>query len=299
MNADVRSELNFLREDFEAIRQTTQGAASELAIWRRIGNTPNERIAREATTIALEQSLLPLSSSDWSDEDRSVFTGSLETRKSIWWTHPVTGDQMILIPPGCFLLGRNCRPMNLPGFSMARFPVTNLQFAEFVKASNYSPEDDQQYGAYLKHWTDDGPPVELHRHPVTWVNSEDATHYCGWYQSQLPTETQWEQASRGTDGRSYSWGNQDTFEVEQRATKPIGSLRQFRSPYGCEDMNGNVSHWCEPIGERPGWQRPPHPEQPVVGACYYRTSGRTAKATHRRWLNALRRNQWVGFRICV
>lgn len=40
-------------------------------------------------------------------------------------------------------------------------------------------------------------------------------------------------------------------------------------------------------------------QQAVRGGCYFRTTNVTTLASHRRYLNPLRRNAWVGFRICV
>jgi serine/threonine-protein kinase len=237
------------------------------------------------------------------------------TAPNLLWTNPIDGSEMVWIPPGKFLYGREHTPAELPGFSLARYPVTNSQFAKFLAEAKYAPAKEHgDNTAFLSHWSTGAPPKGQERHPVTFVSLFDALAYCKWAGLWLPTEWMWEKAARGPDGRVYPWGQGSTTrgklaQIDSSGTCEVGKYKHVRSVYGCEDMVGNVSEWTYPMPKKaavsdfpPPGVVPPFPKLADVyavvrGACYLRSSAMSMRSSHQRNLTQTRRNKWVGFRL--
>ncbi len=149
--------------------------------------------------------------------------------------------------------------ITLPEYQIARVPVTNEQWGQFLQGSGY------QWATRDELWKD-GLPRGKEKHPVVYVTWHDAIAFCGWAGVRLPTEAEWEKAARGPDGRLFPWGNEDptkelcNFNQNVKDTTPVGQYPKGKSPYGCLDMAGNVWEWCSSAwgtnGDKPDFGYP-------------------------------------------
>ena len=237
------------------------------------------------------------------------------TAANLTWTNPIDGSEMVWIPPGPFIYGKHNSTAECAGFSLARWPIKNRQFAQHNRETAYQPparHADNEL--FLSHWNDGYTPDEIQDHPATFVSLFDALAYCRWAGMTLPTEWMWEKAARGPEGRPFPWGeggSNKLAHIGKPGTCAVGRYAHVRSPYGCEELIGNVSEWCYPMPAKSpvGAFPPPNADYgpippangPAVyavvrGACFLRESVTAMRANHRRNLSVTRRNQWVGFR---
>jgi formylglycine-generating enzyme required for sulfatase activity len=173
------------------------------------------------------------------------------------------GAEMLLVTSGVFNMGSagpesqpNEQPVTrtyISRFYISRFPITNAQYEKF----------DAAHSSKRAPWAD-------HSHPVVYVSALDAERFCAWLSRvegrryRLPTEAEWEYAARGLDNRIFPWGDQldsgkygnfadarSSFPWKEPRiddgwpqTSPVGSFSKGVSPFGIEDLAGNVFEWC-------------------------------------------------------
>ncbi len=301
--------------ELSRLRGTAPSSERSARVWQVLGRAYGNDDFPVLLDFALESGLV-----NHCEEARQRAQRGGDVRQLVW-TNPVDGSEMVWIPAGPFFIGpkQRKRIAQSAGFSLARHPVTNGQFAKFLAETNYTPppaHPDPEL--FLSHWEDGRVPENLELHPVVWVSYLDALAYCDWAGATLPTEWLWEKAARGPDGTPFPWGDKSPLpgyrekvtlaNVRSQSTCPVGSFPRTRTAYGCEDMVGNVSEWCRMIEgddygrlseERPEMRVPAPGEivyAAVRGSAFLRSGYSRMFAWHRRRLSVTRRNRWVGFR---
>lgn len=186
------------------------------------------------------------------------------------------------------------RSVWLDEFKISKFSTTNSEFAYFVDSTGYKTEaeiygwsyvfnglmDDQSNskivlgiastapwwlaieGAYwFRPYGNSFTIEEIPDHPVVHVSHNDALEYCKWAGYKLPTEAQWEKASRGgLVEKIYPWGDEflkngmhqtniwqgnfpdlNTKEDGFIGTAPVNSF--YGNNYGLFNTVGNIWEW--------------------------------------------------------
>lgn len=191
-----------------------------------------------------------------------------------------TPEGMIWIENGSFIMGsdqglldeRPAHKVNLNGFWIDQYEVTNAEFVKFVTETGYESysEEVEDSLVFVSPYLTSGQPVRpmswwklvananwqhpegeqdsiegKENHPVVHVTYEDASAYCNWLEKELPTEAQFEYAARGgLEGEIYSWGSQPRHRHEAMTNHWQGNF-----PYHNENSDGHAN--TAPVGSFP------------------------------------------------
>ena len=198
--------------------------------------------------------------------------------------------ELLEIPKGPFTMGEEGEAFqcDIPkAYKISKYPITNAQFQEFVKAGGYMEASFWKEAEADGYWTKgkfkgriddegrDGPavnqdPFGLANHPVVGVSWYEALAFTRWlttrlqeagkipkgWEIQLPNEPEWERAARGTEGWKYSWegepnpNNANYVETGVGTTSAVGCFPQGESPNHIEEMSGNVWEWTRSVYDR-------------------------------------------------
>lgn len=155
--------------------------------------------------------------------------------------------------------------VKIKSFEIARYPVTNNWFEEFIKSDGYKNKD---------YWTDEGkkwldytkseqPRLwddrkwKCPNSPVVGISWYEAYAFTKWltlekndgYKYRLLNENEWEATAAGHKGRQYPWGNKwdknrcNNDETKLNKTSPVGIFLKGNTPEGISDLSGNAWEW--------------------------------------------------------
>ncbi len=207
-------------------------------------------------------------------------------------------------------------------YQMARYPVTNGQYQQFSDAGGYAQANYWTEAIEAGYWRegmftgildregrsapyDFGAPFTLPNHPAVGITWYEALAFTRWLTEQmhasdrlprdweirLPSEAEWEKGARGSDGRLFPWGND---AEPQRAndeqsgighTSAVGCFPSGASPYGVEEMSGNIWEWTRSL-----WGT--DYQKPDFGYPYDPTDGREEIKASKQKLRILRGGSW-------
>jgi formylglycine-generating enzyme required for sulfatase activity len=156
---------------------------------------------------------------------------------------------MIRIPAGQFVMGSTRSPEERPAhrvsvaaFELDATEVTTGAYQLCVAAGRCKPTVRWKTCNLAQ------PGKDLH--PINCLDWRQAEAFCKWAGKRLPTEEEWEYAARGTDGRSFPWGNGPAEgrvcwkrAAGKQGTCPVATFPTGDSPLGLHDMAGNVWEW--------------------------------------------------------
>lgn len=234
------------------------------------------------------------------------------------------GMEMRLVHAGPFEMGSMVgdgdeRPVHsvvLDAYYIDTYEVTVAAYRRCVEAGECQPP--RAVGSYSRESYFANPAFD--DFPVIYVDWYMAQTFCEWRGTRLPTEAEWEKAARGTDGRTYPWGEGidcmranyyrqegTDFSACVGDTTSVGSFEAGSSPYGVHDLTGNVWEWTADwyaesyYALSPG-RDPAGPEDgrtKVVRGGSWFFSDYSSRAANRYWFDPAVAYDNIGFRCAV
>jgi formylglycine-generating enzyme required for sulfatase activity len=223
------------------------------------------------------------------------------------------GVELVRVPGGKFLMGSPQsergrydfegpqHQVEVSSFRIGKYPVTNDQYALFLRANPGVEEPP--------YWSD--RQFNGARQPVVGVTWDEARQFARWIGGRLPSEAEWEYATRAATTEPYLEGD-DEKALDRvawyagnagRQTRPVGE--KAPNAWGLHDVLGNVWEWVEddwhgnyrgaPGGGRP-WGDSPRGEERVVRGGSFVSEARDLRCAVRRHNLPIARGHPLGFR---
>ncbi|MBN1430487.1 MAG: SUMF1/EgtB/PvdO family nonheme iron enzyme [Anaerolineae bacterium] len=165
------------------------------------------------------------------------------------------GVEMVLVPPGCFMMGSTDEDIEATtercnqdldecdrDWFRNESPQHEICFEQPFWLDRTEVTNGQYYGS-----TEERPENAQPHGDINWL---DATDFCEAREARLPTEAEWEYATRGPDSLLYPWGNEFVSENvsyyeswSNSSLKAVGSFPDGVSWVGALDLLGNLSEW--------------------------------------------------------
>jgi formylglycine-generating enzyme required for sulfatase activity len=238
------------------------------------------------------------------------------------YTAAQVGDEWCFVPAGAFKMGgdpgaRNPLPACAPHLGdrfVLRTCVRSIDYRAFLEtcptdeADYRCPGEKGMFGARSQYWSR-GPDGHWNfpegwdpDWPVMGVSLDDAAAYARWLSVRegrpvrVPTELEWEKASRGVDGRPWPWGDRfDPTYCHMRESQPgttrpsaVGMYPVDTSVYGVMDTAGGMREWTTST-YRHG--------QMVVRGGTWGDDADDCRCASRAGLQPTWRMPWVSFRL--
>lgn len=246
----------------------------------------------------------------------------LPVQQTLASDHP----NMALIPEGIYMMGsmKSLKELDPTALLQAdRHMLGPEDPAHDVFLNAYYVDVYEVSNAEYKKYTEANPKVKAPRHwndpkfnqpnqPVVGVSWKEAQGFCHWQKKRLPTEAEWEKASRGTRGIDYPWGNEPpnssrlNFNDEKGKPVPVGSYEAGKSDFGVYDLSGNVAEWVQDwhfpeyylYSPKENPQGPQKGQYKVIRGGNWRNNADDVRLTYRNATVPSMRNNKIGFR-CV